>query len=404
MPHERPSSDPVSGLAEKYVQERKADPLLPGELEYAGHGGESVVFRVKQKEGREGEHRRLVLKADMHFLKRGLMREAFTRWETHPFATTNEARIRDGAKAMHEQEDDQVQMEEVIEREKIFMKALRRSFPAEHLLATRTVIRDVPVTPEVARDILARSDLADLAPHSTIFVPTIVRYQEVIPERARMKQREDGKNPDMHSFGFRYVESFDISLEEYQRLNRMIFGTEEPFDADLFYHFLYVGTVRLMEDSYQDQELAMVLRDLVHRMIQLTKTTSEMLDMAGGGNVRVYKNEKGKWTYLVVDPFADTEWTSATDVTENFSHPKKMDSRALSDLLNAMNYARALNGMARILGMDDRLDLLSGIDVDKDKQSQAYLFLLRSQHHWPDKKVFGPPGVPAETTFVLSRR
>ena len=51
MPQERPFSDPTFELAQKYVQERRLDPTLPDDLEYAGHGGESVVFRVKQKEG-----------------------------------------------------------------------------------------------------------------------------------------------------------------------------------------------------------------------------------------------------------------------------------------------------------------------------------------------------------------
>lgn len=399
MPTDRPSSDPVSGLAEKYVQERKEDPLLPDDLEYAGHGGENVVFRVKQKEGREGTHRRLVLKADMHFLKRGLMQDAYTRWETHPFATKNEARIRDGAKAMAEQDDDRAQMEAAIEREQTFMKAIRRSFSPERLLCTRTVIRNVPVTSEVAKDILERSDLADLAPHATVVIPTIVRYQEAIPERARMIKKEGGANLDMHSFGFRYTERFDIPLADYQRLNRMVFGDREPFDAGLLFRFLHVGTVRLLEDSYKDQELADVLRELVHRMIQFTKKTNEMLDMAGGGNVRVYKNEEGKWTYLIVDPFADTEWTGARDAIERFHQSTHIDPLALSHLLNAMNYARALNGMARVLGLTDRLSFMPGQDADIDKQSEAYLVLLHSRHNWPDKKIFAPPSVTLPVTI-----
>lgn len=399
MPLERPPSDPVSGLAEKYVQERKNDPLLPGELEYAGHGGESVVFRVKQKEGREGEHRRLVLKADMHFLRRGLIREAYTRWETHPFATKNEARVREEIKAMAKQKDDRAEMEERIEREVRFMEALHGSFPSDRILATRTVIRSVPVTPEVARDILERSDLTEIAPASTVSIPTIVRYQEVLPERARMLKKEGGENLDMHSLGFRYTERFDIPLDEYQRLNRMVFHDTEPFDASLLYSFLHVGTVRLLEASYKDQELADMLRELIPRMIQFTKTTNEMLDMAGGGNIRVYKNEEGKWTYLIVDPFADTEWTGARDAAHRLVHSSKVDARALSHLLNAMNYARTLNGMAKILGIDDRLNLVPDQGTDIDKQSEFYLFLFRSKNNWPDKKIYGHSSATLLTTI-----
>ena len=399
MPNERPPSDPVTGLAEKYVEERKNDPLLPNDLEYAGHGGESVVFRVKQKEGREGNYRRLVLKADMHFLKRGLMRDAYTRWETNPFATSDDARVREGAKAMAEQEDDRVRMDAAIEREEAFIKALSRSFPPERLLRTKTVIRTVPVTPDVAKDILERSNLTDIAPASTVSVPTIVRYQEMIPERARMLKKEGGENLDMHSFGLRYAERFDIPLTEYQRLNRMVFSDKEPFDAGLLYRFLHVGTVRLLEDSYADQELADVLRELVHRMIQFTKTTNEMFDMAGGGNVRVYKNEEGKWMYLIVDPFADTEWTGARETAARIQNPHKIDHRAANDLLNAINYARALNGMAKILGIEDRLNFIPDDWTNIDRQSESYLFLLRSRHNWPDQKIFAPPSATLPETI-----
>ncbi len=395
MPHERPPSDPVPGLAERYVQERKADPLLPGELEYAGHGGESVVFRVKQKEGREGAHRKVVLKADMYFLKRGLMRDAFTRWETHPFATTNEARIREGARAMAEQEDDTDRMEQAIEREEQFVKALRRAFPADHILSTRTVTRNVPVTPEVAREILERSDLTDLAPASTVSVPTIVRYQEILPERARMLKKEAGENPDMHSFGFRYTERFDVPLDEYQRLNRMAFGEKEPFDANLLYSFLHVGTVRLLGESYVDDELADVLRDLVERMMEFTQTSNKMLDMAGGGNIRVYKNGEGKWTYLIVDPFADNEWTGARDAAHRLTTSAQIASSEVNNLLNGLNYARALNGMARVLGIKDRLSFMPGGDAEIDKQSEAYLHLIRSRNNWPDKRMYSQEPLPA---------
>ncbi|MFA4845471.1 MAG: hypothetical protein WC654_02850 [Patescibacteria group bacterium] len=400
---ERQPSDRVPELAAKYAEERKSDPLLSDDLEYAGHGGESVVFRVKQKKGREGTHRRLVLKANIYFLKRGLMREAFTRWQTHPFAVSNDTRVRDGVAAMHEQEDDRETMKESIEREASFMSALRRSFPPENLLMTRAVIREVPVTQEIAKEILEHSDLGSLSHHSTVRVPTVVHYQQAIPERARIGKKEEGKNPDMHSFGFRYVERFDIPLEEYKRLNRMTFGDQEPFDSRLLYHFFHVGTVRLLEESYKDQTLADVLRELVHRMIQFTKTTDEMLDMAGSGNVRVFKDDGGKWTYLIVDPFAENEWTGARDATERLLESSKIDPLAVNHLLNVVNYARALNGMARILGIKDRLNLLSGGETHMDQLSQTQLFLLRSRHHWPDKKIFSQPSPEPEKTVVRKR-
>lgn len=395
------SSDRVSELAAKHLEERTRDPLLSDNLEYAGHGGESVVFRVRQKEGREGTHRGAVLKADMYHLKRGVLREAFARWEAQPFPTADDAGVRDRAQAMHEHQDEREAMKEALQREAAFMTALRRSFPASHLLTTRATLRDVPVTPEVAKAILEHNTLADLAPASTIRVPTIVHYQETIPEAARTEKKEEGHNPDVHSFGFRYVERYDIPVSEYQRLNRMAFSEEEPFDASLFYKFLHVGTIHLLEEAAQDHELADVLRDLTRRLMAFTVNTHEMLDMAGGGNVRVYRNEEGKWTYLIVDPFGENEWTGARTAAERLLASDPIDQRSSNDLLNATNYARTLNGMAKMLGMKERLDLLPGHPHELDERSGAYLASLRTVHHWPDKRVFSPAPQESEQTVRL---
>jgi hypothetical protein len=270
------------------------------------------------------------------------------------------------------------------------MQALVRSFSAEHLLKTRALIRTVPVTPEVMKEILHKQDLGDLAPTQTLRIPTIVRYQELIPEAARMLKKEGGHNLDMHSFGMRYVERFDIPLNEYQRLNRMTFGEDEPFDAPVLYRFLHVGTVRLLEESYDDQALADVLRDAVRSMITFTQSHGEMLDIAGSGNVRVFKDAEGKWTYLIIDPFADNEWTGARDVAQRLFASGNVNHDEAYSLLNALNYARALNGMARILGVKERLSFIPQVENEMDHLSETLLHRIRSAHHWPDRRIFSP--------------
>lgn len=209
---ERPSlSSRIPELARMYETERWSNRSLQDNFEYAGHGGQNVVFRVKERVGREKEFRNIVLKADINFLRRGLIREAIQRWQQNPKKIKHEEIVRKYADSILAHPDDTVAMENEVKRDQEFFRNLRKFFSADEILHSRVEVKNVPVTPEVAKEIVEESHLAELAAKETVWVSTLIHYQRPIPGAAK----------EAASFGYRYVERFDIPQEDYQRLNAM---------------------------------------------------------------------------------------------------------------------------------------------------------------------------------------
>lgn len=376
---------PVAELAHVYADDQKENSSL-GELEFAGAGGEHVVFRFKQKEGREGEHRNLLVKAQMKFLERGAKRALLENKDhLNPDTSVRVQSIDD--RSAEESMDDEY-MKVSIEREKDFFKTLGRVFPSESILETRAVIRKVPLTPKFLKTLLVGTDLEDSIPDETIDVKTILRYQRPIPEGA-LNDQEGGSNPDAHSFGFSYAERFDIPPSEYGRFEQMTRSLGNEIDMDLFSNFLHQGTLQLIEKAKTDDELKSVLQDFVRKSMKLTQKFEEMTDLAGGGNIRIFKDSDEKWQYVFVDPHANNNWRTAKDtIVKARQNPAGISSSEASDLLNALNYERTLNGMAKLLGMDDRLFLDNPEDPMSETSAKNVLLLLRSKNSWPDRFDF----------------
>ncbi len=374
-----------------HLAERELDPNLSIDLEYAGSGGEHVVFRVKQKEGREGEYRPLVVKANTYYLRRGLIRHAVNDWRIAPFATADDARIRKLAESMKDEDEDRVLMEDEIEQEQEFFEMVKKYFPLESILRARTVIRDVPITPAIAREIMDVAKLTKLSPKETVKVPTIVRYQKEIPTEAEIES-----DPVARSFGFRYAERYNIPLGDYYRLNQMCAGRAE-FDRDLFINFLHKGFADILREARTDERLREVISELVGRIIKFTNETNEMMDLAGKGNLRVYKNAEGEWKYLLVDVWAGMDWADANQLARSkINRDTRLGGYASSNLLNATNYARLMNGLAIMFGVRERLELFPTSSIIDQKFSGSLLYLLRKQNDWPDKEVSLRSSAPEE--------
>ena len=78
-----------------------------------------------------------------------------------------------------------------------------------------------------------------------------------------------------------------------------------------------------------------------------------------------------------------------------------VDRREVSDLLNAVNFERTVNGIAKILGITDRIELSSEPEFMGDETSRNLLRLLRSKTNWPDKYEFDDPSPTGEPTLRL---
>jgi hypothetical protein len=374
-----PLESRVPELAKMHLDERARDPNLSVDLEYAGSGGEHVVFRVKSKE-KEGEYRPLVVKANTYYLRRGLIRKVAGDWEAAPFATKDDARVRKLVDSLHERRDDVEKMKEEIERENDFFKALKSFFNEDEILRTRSVIREVPITPEIAKEILEVADLTDLSPSETVMVPTIVKYQKTIPQEA-----DTSELASACSFGFNYAERYDMPFSEYSRLNAMCVG-EAEFDEAFFRRFLHKGTIELLDSLKTDDELRGKLTELVRKIIRFTQIKREMVDLAGRGNLRLYKDANGEWEYLFVDPWAGMEWENARSASANDFEDRgaAIDDKKVSDILNAINYMRLLNGFAILLGISERLEIFHRSAFKNKVFSDSMIRVLRRKTGWPN--------------------
>ena len=355
------------------------------DLEYTGFGGEHVVFKVKQKEGRDGEYRGIVAKAQMHFIRSAVERWALEQWKIAPGEYSDDANLRVAVEDINTVAEERIVMEEQIQREKEFFEKLKKFFPKEKVLQARAKIMNVPVASSVVRSIMDENFPGLVNPEGPIDVVTIVRYQRIIPNEAEMDKE------DTVSFGTRYAERFNIPFDQYDQFNRAALFGEGGVDRTLLGKFLHGKLADTLLLAKKDAELHATLSDLVSRLIDFTNKTGQMVDFAGGGNIRVFKNEKGKWDYLLADVYAGGEWSDVVKVSKQLVDRTYNYDRAESGhLLHAVNYARAVNSIAEVLDVDTRVSLFNSEDLQGSTMafSEDILRNLRSRLGWPDRIAF----------------
>ncbi len=382
----------IPELAEIHLREQQED-QEDGQLEFAGHGGDHVVFKIKQREGREGQYRSLVAKASMQYIRRGVELWAASQRKIDPGEQiAGELETRE-AFVERKKEEGLEYMKEDLAQERAFYADVKKHFAREQMLYSRGAVRTVPVSPTVVREILAELRYEIAPPTENLQVETIVRYQQILPEEVELGRE------GVASMGMRYLERLNIPYDDYVRLNNQTLMGKEGLDKDLFYKSVHGQTRELLKEAEQDSELKEVLRDFVGRTIDFTNSTGQMLDLAGPGNVRVYKTKEGKWDYLLVDVFAGGEWSLAAEAARDLVHLKvSLPREVVTDMTNGLNYARAVNGMAKALGVEKRIDLFDGKDMFESTVrlfSQAALTRVRSVFHWPDRKEFPETDEPA---------
>jgi len=378
----------IPELAEFYLREQH-EAKQDGQLEYAGHGGEHVVFKIKQREDREGAYRSVVAKASMQYIRRGIDLWATSQRRIDPSEqVAGEMETRE-AFVQRRREEGLTYMEEDLVQERKFFAAAKKYFSKEHFLYARGAIRTVPVSPSVVKELLADLNYDIKPPSEALQIDTIVRYQQMLPEEVELGRE------GVSSLGMRYLERLNISFDDYVRINAQTLMGKEGLDTDVFFKSLHGQTVELLKQAEEDEELKEVLRELIENMIEFTNSSEQMLDMAGPGNIRVYKNEEGKWDYLLMDIYAGGQWSLAAETTQGLAHLKGTLPRGLvTDLTNGMNYARALNGMAKVLGVEKRIELFKEQDMYESTVrmfSCVALSSVRSAFHWPDRKEFPEP-------------
>jgi len=223
-------------------------------------------------------------------------------------------------------------MEGEIAREKDFFDQVKKFFPKKTLLNSRAKIQTLNVGPKIAAEILEDLGHEDASSGQTHEVEAIVRYQELLLEEVEL-----GKE-GVSSFGMRYIERMNIPFAEYERLNQQTLLDVETIDTKLFFKSLHGQTAELLMEAREDKELEKVLKDLVERIIDFTNTSGEMLDIAGQGNIRVYKDPEGKWGYLLMDVYAGVDWKNAVEAAQELTHlHSALPREVITDLVNGIN-------------------------------------------------------------------
>jgi hypothetical protein len=378
--HER-----IPGLAEQHVLEQTIEGEDP-DLKFAGHGGDHVVFKIKQKEGREGKYRSIVAKASMRYIRRGFELWIREQKRIAPGESSQDAVQTSASFVEEKKERNKKAMEDELESEKRFFAHVNKFFPKESILNSRAKIQNVDIGPKIATEILQELGYEDSVSGDVIDVETVVRYQKLLPEELEL-----GKE-GVSSFGMIYLERMNISFEDYVRLNNQTLLDTEDVDTKLFFKCLHGTTAELLIEAREDEELKNVLQDLVGKIIDFTNSSGQMLDIAGQGNMRVYKDKNGKWGYLMMDVYAGGDWSLTVEAAQELVNVhSSLPPETVSDLANGLNYARTINGMASVLGVKKRIKLL---DAQKTYESTVRVFsratlqIIQGAFNWPDRKAF----------------
>ena len=331
----------------------------------AGSGGEQIVYTVPQ-------FPKQVIKVSRRILQRTLVQQKGVIPDT-PQKEKNLLRALEG---------------DVLGEQEAY-KRLERHFERRHLLAERVTKMRLPVTQDLLQDCFG--DKAPIVPGGMANLPFVVRIQEKVSDRIL----EHGLDASSGYAENRVSESVHDQENYASGSIRWLSDSpsETPFDLDLFLQCQgSTELASLIERANQDNDLREAVQDFVMRAVEFTQTEGQILDLAGERNVVFYQDETSKsWSYLLIDAsFPDRvkgRIDIATGALENYLEHQELEEVELFALLNALNYARTINGLADALGMKERINLLQNryvtIDprvIDWNELRQHLLMQIKGPH------------------------
>ena len=322
----------VSGINHPRIEKYKP--------EFVGYGGQHVVYSLP-------DYPNKVVKVEADMLLR-----------------STEGRLKTGKPASSEI------VQERLDTQNKRIQALRDHFGVEHTLEQSSHYLKVPVSKELFSQLYKRYrkgfeiplELANFEGNQSW---SIVSIQEKLPELSepsRMsvtsgyaEKRSDVTSPD-------FIEAYD------QVTNQTIIDTSKSgtiIPEDIVR--LHAHMESLLSTAKNDPNLQNTIRDFVQKSVQYTKDTGEMLDLAGQDNVIFFKDKNGNWTYNLPDALYPSPPISPEgklkEVQDILSKVSSNGTESLSPsernvLMNTVNYARVINGLANWLEVSERIDLI----------------------------------------------
>jgi hypothetical protein len=153
---------------------------------------------------------------------------------------------------------------------------------------------------------------------------------------------------------FRYLERASISGEEYEESGGVLDGS---IAGEVYLRRDFVGT-KLLALMQEDEKAKMVMRDFVQRALEYTLSTGEILDLAGAHNAVLFKRNTD-WKILLPDALYGMPgvWCLAKEAMEDFLQGEGLNAIEGNCLMNALNYAKLINALADVLGIQEKLKI-----------------------------------------------
>jgi hypothetical protein len=258
-------------------------------------------------------------------------------------------------------DDLRVSIQEKIARKNEQISVLRNYFGHEHTLSEKRFLGKVPLTPEIVDRMYADDWFARTPPNGSQELPEA--WSSIVVQ----EKTEVLGNPERMGFYFgRFLEERGCDPVDYRKLNEAFVLNRFASSLDLEVFFRTQDNpathalADLMERCKSDPNLREVVSDMVIKMMGYAEDTGNALDIGGTDNVILYK-ENEKWTYLLIDviPFAaEHEFEEGKLALHERVNGRPVSKFQRGCIRNTLNFTRALNGMAQVLAIPKRLEIL----------------------------------------------
>jgi hypothetical protein len=293
---------------------------------FLARGGDQLVYEIP-------DHPDIVAKAAYPLMKLVQEKTAATGGKLSP----------EGAVALNEHLQD---------RRRRFSR-MQTVFGGEHVLAQKQYLMQVPVTPELVDRLHGGKPPAGAKDMKEVW--TVVTIQP---------KAEEFTDPESLSITSGYLENQPIDPEPYRRMTEALASEGDAADFT-WEEFLsaHPWEKELFKTLDREPDMAEAVGDFVGKAVKYVEETGETLDLAGYGNVALSKRS-GKWDYRLVDAlypgFSRPEgvFRSAKGAIAKAAAGEAIDEGERSHILNALNFTRTINALARKLGRAEKLVLI----------------------------------------------
>jgi hypothetical protein len=252
-------------------------------------------------------------------------------------------------------------LEKETEEKNAQIRLYREYFGAEHTLSERRYVMQVPVSPEIIQEIFA-NDWKDRKPPQGIDTIQDVWTAAIIQKKA--PEISDPNHLGLYFGGFIEERKDQADLSEYENLNKAFLGKNPvtPEDLELFFktqdnpktHAL----AGLLAKASEDAALKAAVEDFVRKSIRFAEETGNILALAGEDNV-ILTPKDGDWNYLLVDAiplYNEPIFALAKEAQARADSGERAHAQDKAFITRALNFVRTMNGLAAVLGLEERLE------------------------------------------------